>query len=163
MLTIFSIIQHIPRTNHDKHHLHEHTSTISIGGRNISNFRFVDDIDLIAGSNTELQVLTNRLAETSKAHGMEISHEKSKKMVNSKNNDQNANIYLDGMLLENVKTFKYLRSTLKTDGSSDNELRIRISTASSVMIRLNIIWTSKNIGFKINSTYRGGKGVVAYN
>ena len=61
--------------------LHEHTSTISIGGHNISNLRFADDIDLIAGSNTELQVLTNRLAETSKAHGMEISHEKSKKMV----------------------------------------------------------------------------------
>ena len=47
--------------------LHEHTSTISIGGRNISNLRFADDIDLIAGSNTELQILTNRLAETSKA------------------------------------------------------------------------------------------------
>ena len=31
--------------------LHEHTSTISIGGRNISNLRFADDIDLIAGSN----------------------------------------------------------------------------------------------------------------
>ena len=39
--------------------LHEHTSTISIGERNISNLRFADDIDLIAGSNTELQVLTN--------------------------------------------------------------------------------------------------------
>ena len=84
--------------------LHEHTSTISIGGRNISNLRFADDINLIAGSNTELQILTNRLAETSKAHGMDISHEKSKTMVNSKKNDQNSNIYLDGMLLENVKT-----------------------------------------------------------
>ena len=104
---------------------------------------------LIAGSNTELQVLTNRLAETSKAHGMDISHEKSKTMVNSKNNDQNANIYLDVMLLENVKTFKYLGATLKADGSSDNELRIRIATATFAMIRLNIIWTSKNIGFKV--------------
>ena len=129
--------------------LHEYTSTISIGGRNISNIRFADDIDLISGSNTELRVLINRLAETSKAHDMEISHEKIKTMVNSKNNDQNANIYLDGMLLENVKTFKYLGTTLKADGSSDNELQIRIATATSAMIRLNIIWTSKNIGFKV--------------
>ena len=129
--------------------LHENTSTISIGGRNISNLRFADDIDLIAGSNTELQVLTNRLSETSKAHGMEISHEKSKTMVNSKNNDQNANIYLDEMLLENIKTFTYLGATLKADGSSDNDIRIRIETATSAMIRLNFIWTSKKIGFKV--------------
>ena len=39
--------------------LHEHTSTISIGDRNISNLRFSDDIDLIAGNNRELQELTN--------------------------------------------------------------------------------------------------------
>ena len=41
------------------------------------------------------------------------------------------------MLLENVKTFKYLRATLKADGSADNELRIIIATATSAMIRLN--------------------------
>ena len=70
---------------------------------------------------------------------MEICHEKSKTMVNSKNNDQNASIYLDEILLENVKTFKYLGATLKADGSSDNELEICIATATSAMIRLNII------------------------
>ena len=52
--------------------LHEYTSTISIGGRHISNLRLADDIDLIAGSNRELQELTN----LTKAHGMEISQEK---------------------------------------------------------------------------------------
>ena len=126
-----------------------YTSTISIGGRKISNLRFADDIDLIAGSNTELQDLTNRLVESSKSHGMEISQEKSKTMVNSKNNDKCAKIYMDGILLEDVKIFKYLGATLKSDGASGNELRIRIATTTSSMIRLNIIWTSKNISFKI--------------
>ena len=41
--------------------LHEHTSKISIGGRNINNLRFADDIDLIPEMYTELQELTNRL------------------------------------------------------------------------------------------------------
>ena len=69
--------------------LHEHTSTISIDGRNIGNLRFADDIDLIAGSNKELQVLNNRLVVSSKVHGMEKNHEKSKTMaVNSKNNQK---------------------------------------------------------------------------
>ena len=55
--------------------LHDHTTTISIGGRNISNIRFADDIDLIAGSNKELQVLTNRFVVSSIAHSMAINHE----------------------------------------------------------------------------------------
>ena len=98
----------------------EYTSTISIGGRKISNLRFADDIDLKAGSNTELQDLTNRLVESSKAHSMEISQEKNKTMVNSKNNDKCAKIYMDGILLEDVKIFKYLGATLKSDGASGN-------------------------------------------
>ena len=39
----------------------EHISTISISGRNLSNLRFADDIDLIAGSNDELKTHTNKL------------------------------------------------------------------------------------------------------
>ena len=50
---------------------------------------------------------------------------------------------------EDVKIFKYLGASLKSDGASGNELRIRIATSTYAMIRLNIIWTSKNIGFKI--------------
>ena len=86
--------------------LHNHKSTISVGGRIINNLRFVDDIDLIAGTNSELQELTNRISEASKEYGMEVSKEKSKTMVNSKN--ESAKIMIDGTLLENVKTFKYL-------------------------------------------------------
>ena len=52
-------------------------SSISIGERNLSNLRFADDIDLIAGSNDELQELTDKLADRSSAYGMEMSSEKS--------------------------------------------------------------------------------------
>ena len=53
----------------------EHISTISIGGRNLSNLRFADDIDLIAGSNDELQTLTNKLSSSASRYGMQISAE----------------------------------------------------------------------------------------
>ena len=127
--------------------LHNHKSTISVGGMIINNLRFADDIDLIAGTNSELQELTNRLSEASKDYGMEVSKEKSKTMVNSKN--ESATIMMDGTLLENVKTFKYLGSTLKSDGSSDNELRIRLATATSAMVKLGTIWQSKKIAFHV--------------
>ena len=87
--------------------LHNHKSTIYVGGMIINNLRFADDIDLIAGTNSELQEITNRLSEASKDYGMEVSKEKSKTMVNSKN--ESAKIMMDGTLLENVKTFKYRR------------------------------------------------------
>ena len=50
-------------------------SSIAIGGRKINNLRFADDIDLIAGSESELQILTNSIEKASTAYGMEISHE----------------------------------------------------------------------------------------
>ena len=53
--------------------LQNHKSTISVGGREISNLGFTDNIELIAGSNADLQELTNRLVEASKEHGMEMS------------------------------------------------------------------------------------------
>ena len=52
--------------------------TVSVGGRNISNLRFADDIDLMAGSQKELRELTERVDTTSAAYGMEVSTEKSK-------------------------------------------------------------------------------------
>ena len=61
----------------------KHISTISIGGRNLSNIRFADDIDLIAGSNDELQIHTNKLSNSAIRYGMQISAEKSKIMINS--------------------------------------------------------------------------------
>ena len=53
--------------------LHNFKSTISIGGRIISNLRFADDIDLMGGSNDELQELTDRLSSSAREYGMEIN------------------------------------------------------------------------------------------
>ena len=57
------------------------------------------------------------------------------------------------MIPEDVKTFKYLGAILKSGGSSDSELIMKLATASSSMIRLNVIWTSKNISFKLKFNF----------
>jgi len=126
--------------------LEMHTCSISVGGRRISNLRFADDIDLIAGSRDELQELTNSLATNSSKFGMEVSTEKSKILINSNNTDT-ATITLNGEELEQVKQFKYLGSTLTTDGSSTVEIRKRISAATAAMTRLQTVWKS-SISFK---------------
>ena len=63
--------------------LQEHEGIVSIGGRTITNFRFADDIDGLAGEEEELANLVERLDKASTAYGMEISAEKTKLMTNN--------------------------------------------------------------------------------
>ena len=71
-------VQHLSRTNYDRR-LDGHAGTVSIGGRPLTNLRFADDIDGLAGSEEELGELLGRLEKASKDYGMEISGEKTKK------------------------------------------------------------------------------------
>ena len=75
--------------------LHDHHTSISIGGRPICNLQCTDDIDLMSGSNGEFQDLTNRLVDRATAHGMDVSTEKSKSMTNRPKNIS-ANISMTG-------------------------------------------------------------------
>ena len=86
--------------------LHDHHTSISIGGRPICNPRFADDVDLMSGINGEFQDLTNRLVDRATAYGKEVSTEKKKIMTNSMNNIS-ADIYMSCQKLEEVTTFKY--------------------------------------------------------
>ena len=63
--------------------LEDHDSTVSIGGRTITNLRFADDIDGLAGDEEELANLAEHLDKASTAYGMEISAEKTKLMTNN--------------------------------------------------------------------------------
>ena len=65
---------------------HDHHTSNSTGGRSICNLQFADDIDVMGGSNGELQDLTNRLVDRATAFGIEVSTEMSKIMTNSTNN-----------------------------------------------------------------------------
>ena len=49
----------------------------------ITNLRFADDIDGLAGEEEELANLVERLDKASTAYGMEISAEKTKLMTNN--------------------------------------------------------------------------------
>ena len=61
--------------------LEDHKATVSIGGRTITNLRFADDIDGLAGEEEKLASLVERLDKASTAYCMEISAEKTKLMT----------------------------------------------------------------------------------
>ena len=53
--------------------LEDHKGTVSIGGKTVTNFRFADGIDGLAGEEDELTNVVERLDKTSTAYGMKIS------------------------------------------------------------------------------------------
>ena len=63
--------------------LENHEGSVSIGGRTITNLRFADDIDALAGKEDEHVKLVNHLDTTSTKYGKEISAEKTKLMTNN--------------------------------------------------------------------------------
>ena len=65
--------------------LDDHESSVSIGGRLITNFCFADDIVVNAKEEEEAGVLVDRLDTTTTRYKMEIGSNKTKLMTNNKN------------------------------------------------------------------------------
>ena len=88
----------------------------ALGGRTITNLRFADDIDCLAGEEEELAKLVERLDKASTAYGMVISAVKTKPMTNN-TSGINTEIKINGLQLETVTSFKYLGSVITDEGS----------------------------------------------
>ena len=125
--------------------LQDHEGTVSIGGRTITNLRFADDIDGLAGDEEELARLVERLDKTSSAYGMEISEQKTKLMTNTKGISRD--IKVGSEKLETVKSFKYL-GAIVTDQGSKPEVIARIAQTIAALTKLRTIWSDKHITLK---------------
>lgn len=124
--------------------------TVSVAGQKVSNLRFADDIDLIAGNSEELSNIAERLDSITRKYGMEISSEKKQDYGNitAKQRRSDTDIKVGGERLLTVETFKYLGSTLNENMTSQNEITTRLATATSQLANLSNIWNSKKIKVK---------------
>ncbi|WP_419586825.1 reverse transcriptase domain-containing protein, partial [Thiolapillus sp.] len=123
--------------------LEDHEGTVNIGGRTITNLRFADDIDGLAGEEEELSNLVQQLDKKPTAYSMEVSTEKTKLMTNN-TSGINTEIKVNGQKFETVTSFKYLGSVI-TDEGSKPELLCRIAQATATLTRLKPIWIDKSI------------------
>ena len=109
--------------------LNDHEGTVSIGGRTITNLRFADDIDRLAGRKGWLANLVERLDKTSTAFGMQINAEKTKLMTNNTN----------GISIDiRVNGFKYLGAIIADEGSTP-EILARIAQTTAAFTQLKTI------------------------
>ena len=127
--------------------LEDHDGKVSIGGRNITNLRFADDIDALAEEEQELETPVESLEQTCTRYKirckMEISEEKTKLMTNS-TNDIQREIKVKGQKLGTVTNFKYLEAVVSEDGSK-LEVLYRIAQATAALTKLKSIWSDNNI------------------
>ena len=123
--------------------LEDHEGTVSTGGRAITNFRFADDIDGLAGDVEVLAKLVELLDKASTAYGMEMSAAKTELLTNN-TSGINTEIKINGQKLETVTSFKYLRSVI-TDEGSKPELLSRIAQTTAALTRLKPVWNDRSI------------------
>ena len=116
--------------------LEDHEGIVSIGGRTITNLRFADDIDCLAGEE-ELANLVKRFDKASTAYGIDISAEKTKLMTNN-TSGINTETKENGQKLETVTSFKYLGS-VTTDEGSKPEILSRIAQTTAAFTRLKSV------------------------
>ena len=90
--------------------LEEHDEKVSMGGKNITNLRFADDIVALAEEEQELEALIESLDKTCTRYKKKISAEKTKLMINSANDIQRE-IKVKGQMFGTMTSFKY--STLE--------------------------------------------------
>ena len=128
--------------------LENHEGTVKIGGRIITNLRFADDIDGLAGKEEELENLVKKVETASTAYGMEISTEKTKIMSNNANGLTKI-IKVKGYNLETVTNFKYL-GAIVTDEGTKREVLTRIAQATLALTKLKtvILWKDRKITSK---------------
>ena len=123
--------------------LEDHEGTVSIGGRTITNLRFADDIDGLAGEEEELAKLDERLDKASTAYGVEICAEKTKLKTNNTSGII-IEINVSGQKVETVTSFKYLGSAI-TDEGSKPEILSRIAQTTAALARLKLVWNERSV------------------
>ena len=127
--------------------LEEHDGKVSIGGRNITNLRFADDIDALTEEEKDLEALVESLDKTCTRYKMEISAEKTKLMTNSANGIQRE-IKVKEQKLGNVTSFNTLEQASVSDDGSKPEVLLRIAQATEALTKLKLIWRDNNISLE---------------
>lgn len=103
---------------------------ISINGEKIRCIRFADDIALVSESEKDMQKFLTTLAKILQEYQMKINAKKAKTMVVTKAKEiPVVKLQVNNNLVEQVQQFKYLGSTIKSDGKCSIEIRQRIAMA----------------------------------
>ena len=127
--------------------LDNHVGSVNIGGKIITNLRFADDIDGLAGSESESANLIKIIDNTARAYGMEINSTKTQIMANYEGSFT-SEIKINNEPLKVVDSFKYFGAIIDDKGSKA-EILARTGHTIAALSRLNVIWYDKTLKLKL--------------
>ena len=96
-----------------------------MGGYHLNNVRYADDAVLIAGSESQHQELLNTVVDASLHRGQSVNIKR-----------HTCNIHINNETIKQVEKFKYLGSTITSDGRNDAEIKIRIGMAKDAFQKM---------------------------
>ena len=119
--------------------LKEEQAGIKISGRNINNFRYADNITLMAESEEELKSLLMKV-EKKKKTGLKVSIQKTEFMASS----PITSWQIDGATVKTVTDY-FLVSKITADGDCSQEIKRCLLLGRKVMTILDSILKSRDI------------------
>ena len=146
------------RTDGDFFNLRRLKAYTKVTRATVRDFLFADDCALAAHSEVDLQELADCFATAARSFGLTVSIKKTEVLRQLAPNTVRPppNITMDGNVLKNVDTFKYLGSCINSAANLDDEVLCRISRASQAFGRLHTrVWHERGISIKTKlSVYR---------
>jgi len=126
-------------------HLEEYEG-ISVGGRNLNNLRYADDMTLMADSEGKRQRLLNVVVQDSGNRGLKVNIKKTFSMAIPKAKvPPKCSIFINGKDVQQVKSFSYLGSLITSDGKSEHDIKQRIGKAKTVFGNMKNVLLSHRI------------------
>jgi len=120
--------------------LDEAQAGIKISRRNINNFRYADDITLMAESKEELKNLLMKVKEESEKAGFKLNIQKTKIMASG----PITSWQIDGETMETVTDFIFLGSKITADGDCSHEIKRHLLHGRKAMTNLDSILKSRH-------------------
>ena len=97
---------------------------VNVGGVNINNLRYADDMVLLAENNTDLQELVTAINNKGKRYGMEVNITRTKGMIVSKKEMvPEIKISIEGKNIQQVKEMIYLGFMATENGNCEREIK----------------------------------------
>lgn len=121
---------------------------VKVNGRLINNIRYADDTVVLAENEQDLQRLLNQIVRHSEHYGLLINTTKTKIMAFTKKPVQ-AHLVIDGDLVEQVSTYKYLGSIVNDQCDPKREVRSRIEQARKTFISMRQFFVRSDLSLEL--------------
>ena len=121
--------------------LDEAQAGIKIAGRNINNFRYADNISLMAEKEEKLKSLLMKVKEESEKVGLKLNIQKTKIMASS----PIISWQIDGETVETAPDFILLGSKITADGDCSHEIKRCLLLRRKAMTNLESILKNRDI------------------